>query len=411
MNPYLVISDLQYRVKSLEHQVALFQSGEKYLQLQELREKDAQYYNRQIRDLERQNEASHRETIHVRDLWMDAFEAAEKEKDRIIAKKDRIIEDLMKRLTAVSRGRDDALDQITELRKQLKAMQEQLDDANGRIAKLIAQINRDYENSSIPSSQSPNHKKIANSREKTGRRPGGQPGHEGHRRKRQKPTDTVVLPTPQAVLDDPDFKKTTKVIKKQMVGIRMALEVTEYQAEVWHNSKTGEYVHADFPPGVVNDVNYDSSIKAFLYLLNTDCCTSIDKARLFLRDITAGQLDISKGMVSTLGKSVRELTEEQLKETFSDMLLTPVMHTDCTNARCNGRSAYVFVCASPDGRTLYFARETKGHKGVQGTVTEDYQGILVHDHESTFYSYGSAHQECCAHVLRYLKCITSRGNP
>ena len=31
------------------------------------------------------------------------------------------------------------------------------------------------------------------------------------------------------------------------------------------------------------------------------------------------------------------------------------------------------------------------------------QGILVHDHDRTFYNYGTDHQECLAHVLRYLK--------
>lgn len=45
----------------------------------------------------------------------------------------------------------------------------------------------------------------------------------------------------------------------------------------------------------------------------------------------------------------------------------------------------------------------KGHEGVKGTVAEDYQGILVHDHDITFYNYGTDHQECLAHVLRYLK--------
>ena len=80
------------------------------------------------------------------------------------------------------------------------------------------------------------------------------------------------------------------------------------------------------------------------------------------------------------------------------------MHTDCTNARVNGESAYVYVCATPDEqKVLYFAREKKGHEGVKGTVTEDFQGILVHDHEITFYKYGNAHQECLAHVQRYLK--------
>ena len=82
------------------------------------------------------------------------------------------------------------------------------------------------------------------------------------------------------------------------------------------------------------------------------------------------------------------------------MLLSPVMHTDCTNAKVNGKPMYVFVCATPDGKTLYFARDRKGHEGVKGTVTEDYQGILVHDHESTFYQYQTGHQECLAHILR-----------
>ena len=33
----------------------------------------------------------------------------------------------------------------------------------------------------------------------------------------------------------------------------------------------------------------------------------------------------------------------------------------------------------------------------------DYQGILVHDYDVTFYSYDVDYQECFAHVLHYLK--------
>jgi hypothetical protein len=50
----------------------------------------------------------------------------------------------------------------------------ELEEQKGTNRKLKAQINRDYENSSIPSSQKPNP--ITNNREKTGRKPGGQPG-------------------------------------------------------------------------------------------------------------------------------------------------------------------------------------------------------------------------------------------
>ena len=108
-------------------------------------------------------------------------------------------------------------------------------------------------------------------------------------------------------------------------------------------------------------------------------------------------------MINNLCRSFAQKTESQRKEIFCDMLLSPVMHTDCTNARVNGESSYVFVCAVPDGGVLYFARGKKGHDGIKGTVVEDYQGTLVHDHDVTFYKYGTGHQECLAHVLRYLK--------
>lgn len=183
----------------------------------------------------------------------------------------------------------------------------------------------------------------------------------------------------------------------------MVLDVTEYHADVYYNSKTGERVHAAFPDGIKDDVNYDGSIRAFLFLLNNDCCTSIDKSRKFLSDLTNGRLNISKVMISRLSREFALKTEPERRSAYADMLLSPVMHTDCTNARVNGKSCYVYVCALPDGKALYFAREKKGHEGVKGTVTQDYQGILVHDRELTYYNYGTDHQECLAHVLRYLK--------
>ena len=279
-----------------------------------------------------------------------------------------------------------------------------MEDEQGKNLKLRAQINRDHENSSIPSSKAARQKKITNSREKTGRRPGGQPGHKGHCRKKQEPTHpAILLPPPEEVFEDSGFKKTAKTIIKQMISIRMVLDVTEYHADVYYNAQTGERVHAAFPDGIVDDVNYDGCIRAFLFLLNNDCCTSIDKSRRFLSDLTDGKLNISKGMISKLTREFALKTVSERRSAYADMLLSPVMHTDCTNAKVNGKNCYVYICALPDGKALYFAREKKGHEGVKGTVTEDYQGILVHDHESTFYNYGTNHQECLSHVLRYLK--------
>lgn len=394
---------LEYRLKAAKAELEAFKSGEKYIRMEELRRKEVRALKRKIAKLEKELAEARSRTVTVRDQWFEVFEQLQKECDRKVAAAQKEARLMEKRAVKAEQQRDAALDKVTEQRHELYEVKTKLEDEKEKKLKLIAQINRNYENSSIPSSKAVTRKKIANSREKTGRKPGGQPGHKGHCRKKLTPTEVILLPPPEEVLNDPDFKKTAKTIRKQKIDIRIEVSVTEYVADVYYNSKTGERVHASFPQGVADEVNYGGNIRAFLFLLNNDCCTSIDKSRKFLSDLTGGKVNISKGMVNNLSKSFAKKTEDQRKETFKDMLLSPVMHTDCTNARINGESAYVFVCAVPNGDVLYFAREKKGHEGVKGTVTEDYLGILVHDHESTFYHYGTNHQECLAHVLRYLK--------
>lgn len=398
------ITTLEYRLKAALAEVMAFKSGEKYIKMQDEYLKELRHLERIIKRLEEEISISHRETTTVRNQWFEIFEDLQKEFERKLSISKQLNKQLEKRALNAERQLEDLRNKVTEQRYKIYELAIELEDEKGKNLKLRAQNNRDYENSSLPSSKSTKNKKIANSREKTGKKPGGQPGHQGHCRKKQVPTsESIVLSAPQEVLDDPDFKKTSKTIVKQLVGIRLLLDVTEYRADVYYNSKTGERIHAAFPAGVVDDVNYDGSIKSFLFLLNNECCTSIDKSRRFLSDLTGGQLNISKGMINKLSKEFAERSEQERKTMFADMLLSPIMHTDCTNAKVNGKSAYVFICATPDGKAMYFARHKKGHEGVKGTVVEDYQGTLVHDHESTFFNYGSDHQECLAHVLRYLK--------
>ena len=205
--------------------------------------------------------------IHLREL-----EHAKRKAEQELKK-------MEKRALDAEKQRDDALDKAKEIRLQYYETAAELEEERGKNLKLRAQINRDYENSAIPSSKSIKRKKIANSREKTGRKPGGQPGHPGHRRKKQEPTQPVILlPAPEKVLEESDFKKTGRTIIKQMMGIQVLLNVVEYHADIYYNTKTGERVHAAFPDGVVDEVNYDGSIRAFLFLLNNDCCVSIDRS-------------------------------------------------------------------------------------------------------------------------------------
>ena len=402
--PFLEKNTLQCRLKAAQAEVAAFKSGKKYQDMQEMHRKEVESLECVIRQLKEELARAHKDLKANTDHWFEVFGDLKKEYLKREAALMKQLGQMEKRAFRAEGERDEGKDKIKQQRLKIYELETALEKEKGKNSRLKAQLGHDHENSSIPSSKGIRRKKITNSREKTGKKPGGQPGHEGHCRKKQEPTrPPVLLDPPQEVLEDPDFKKTAKTLVKQLVNIRLVLEVEEYHADVYYNPKTGERVHAAFPPGVADDVNYGGSIKAFLFLLNNDCCTSIDKSLRFLSDLTDGKLKLSKGMASKLGREFASKTQEEREKIFSELLLSPVIHVDCTNAVVNGKSAYVFICASPDGKALYFARRKKGHKGVEGTPAQDYDGIIVQDHEATFYQYGTDHQECLAHVLRGLK--------
>ncbi len=396
------ITNLQYKVKSLALQVKSFESGDKYVAMLSEFEKQIAAKDREIKNLKSELADAHCATVTMRNNWMQVFEDISNEHEKELRGKDRIIKSLEDQILKTQQKLDTVMDKLKDKNVELYQVKTELEEQQGANQQLKAQINRDYENSSIPSSQKPNHKKITNNREKTGRKPGGQPGHDGHRRKKHMPTEHIHIPAPDKYAGSDDYKPTGHTISKQVVNIGITVSVVEYDTPEFRNVHTGQRVHAVFPDGVVNEVNYGGSVKAVAFLLNNRCGVAIDKVREFLSDMTDGKLQISKGMINGLSKEFSTKTEAEQKKMFGDILISPVMNTDFTNARVDGKSAQVVICTTPDV-TMYFAKEHKGHKGIIGTPVEQYRGILVHDHDTTFYSYGDNHQECLSHVIRYLK--------
>jgi hypothetical protein len=396
------MTNLQYRVKDLTDQVRDFKSGERYVKMQADHKEHIAIKNREINSLKQELARSRQEMIGVRNKWMQTNDELVREHAKEILRMARKVEALEKLLLDTEIKLDMEKIKFIEKRRELYRVETELEEEKGKNQKLTAQIKRDYQNSSKPSSMSPNHKIIPNGREKTGRRPGGQPGHIWHGRKRQTPTNRIDIPPPEEYTNTENYKPTGRIITKQVVGIRVMLVVDEYSTPEFRHLRTWERVHADFPDGVVNDVNYDGSIKSFAFLLNNRCNVSIANVSGFLSELTGGELNISTGMICGLSKEFSLKTEDEQNKAFADLMLSPVMGTDLTTVRVNGKNMNVLVCT--DGRKVLFsAREHKGHEGVKGTPVENYQHTLVHDHDITFYSYGSNHQECNQHPSRYLK--------
>lgn len=78
------------------------------------------------------------------------------------------------------------------------------------------------------------------------------------------------------------------------------------------------------------------------------------------------------------------------------------LNTDATSARCNSRNVSVRNY-STDNHTLLYAIKGKSKADLEKTgILPQYQGTLIHDHETVMYNYGTDHVECNVHVTRYL---------
>ncbi|MDO4556389.1 MAG: transposase, partial [Lachnospiraceae bacterium] len=217
------------------------------------------------------------------------------------------------------------------------------------------------------------------------------------------PTKPVIsIPVPDDILTDPDYYLTGKMITKQVCDIELSVSVTEYSTPEYRSHSTGKRGHAPFPNALANEFNYGPNAKALAFLLNNHCNVSIDKTQELIKNLSNGSIILSRGLINDLSRQFSANTEEERQRIFDRLLMAPVMYSDATPGRVNGKTVQVIICANED-EMLYSFREHKGHEGIKGTPVETYQQILVHDHDKTYYHYGSEHQECLAHVLRYLQ--------
>lgn len=397
-------SALQYRNKALSRQVEEFKSGEKYIKMEADYKKLLRFHSQEMKRMKQELAKAHSETVTVRRYWGEVMDDLDKEHQAEVSRLVAKIKSLEKENLEPARQRDAAKDKIKERTQQYYDAAAQLEEEREKNKKLTAQLNKDFENSSIPSSkQKAGKKRIPNSREKTGKKPGGQPGHKGHARKQHTPDVTYEIPAPAEYTDNPDYYETGKTIRKQKVSVILNAQIIEYTAKEYRNRKTGARVHAPFPEGYVNEVNYGGTVKALAFLLGNECGVSHGKIRRLLSELTNGEIEISDGMINGLCAEFSSKTEQEKDEIIQKLMTSPVMNVDFTNASVNGKSAQVLVLASPcSDAALYIGREKKGHKGVEGTPLENYAGTIIHDHDTTFYKYGTGHQECTQHDIRYL---------
>ncbi len=235
-----------------------------------------------------------------------------------------------------------------------------------------------------------------NQRQKTGRRPGGQKDRKGK---------TLTKEQAEELLKNEDVIHQVihvgkdnggRYIVKYVVDIKVVPVVTEIRIHPDTNSKVV------IPPELRSDVTYGLGIKALTVLLFGQHIVAIDRIGELFSTLTGGRIHPSPGSIYKFCQTFSGACEPEIAFIKQKLLASRKMYTDATNVTTNGHRSYIRNFSTAEA-VLYVAMQRKTLAELQGIdVLADFTGVLVHDHETALYHFGSGHGECIAHLLRYL---------
>ena len=275
---------------------------------------------------------------------------------------------------------------------------------------LRARLNQTSTNSSKPPSSNP-FIKPRSLRVRSGRKPGGQPGHRGNTlRTSDSPDNTVEHKINTCPHCQEDLSNTVVVATKarQVFDVMIVPIVTEHRAEEKNCPNCGQTVVATFPQGVDHYIQYGDTFNAIMICLNKGHYVPYYRLSQISRDIFG--ISVSCGtlvnMVHACGQSLT-MSMEHIK---NQLRQANVVHFDETGIRLKGKNHWVHTA----GNAQYTYFETHTHRGSAATdeigILPEFEGIAVHDFWKSYYNYLCLHAICNAHILRELTGITENFN-
>jgi len=265
------------------------------------------------------------------------------------------------------------------------------------ITLLANRLNLNSTNSSKPPSSDPN--RIKRSREKTGKKAGGQNGHVG---------------TTLQKVDNPDKVKEIEVDRRklpagqyrqvgfetrQVFDIDISRVVTEYRAQILENDKGTRFV-APFPEGVTKAVQYGTGLKAHSVYMSQFQLVPYNR----IQDHFADQLNVpvSEGSIFNFNNEAFRLLGNFENQVKKELTASDLAHADETGINIGGKRKWLHSLSNSHW-TYFYPHEKRGKDAMDEIgILPGFKGTLCHDHWKPYYKFDCTHALCNAHHLREL---------
>jgi transposase len=284
------------------------------------------------------------------------------------------------------------------------------------VVELRARLDQNSRNSSKPPSSDgyakPEVNKNRSLRRRSGRKPGGQPGHAGHRLERREDPDRAVLhPVKHCECCGRDLSQAP-IVESQSRQVFDLPEMPSCECvEHWIQKRRCECGHltsSSFPQEATAPACYGPRIRALGIYLVSYQHLPYERAAEILTDWA--KAPISVATLQAFVAQGADGLEAFLEEIRSQLAGAEVAHFDETGGRIDGRLQWIHS-ASTDTLTLLSAHRKRGIEAmIDAGVLPGFRGVAVHDGWAPYRNFTEAlHALCGAHHLRELTCAEELG--
>jgi transposase len=256
-----------------------------------------------------------------------------------------------------------------------------------------------------PSSDLPKLQKTQSLRTPSGKKPGGQPGHEGTTLKMTNTPDTIQKHSPNYCTccgEDLSLYQAHFIGRRQVIDIPPIKPIVtehhlfEVHCQCGHNNK------AFYPDGVITPVSYGPGVQSLVSYLSVRQYLPVERITELLSSLCG--LSLSTGGVCYLLEKVKQKALP-IYETIRQMVTNgKVIGADETGVNINGKNHWAWTFQNT--KATYIAiHESRGKKAIDHIMPEGFgNNILVTDCWPAYFKENAAgHQLCTAHLLRELK--------
>lgn len=299
--------------------------------------------------------------------------------------------------------------EVNRLNVENHLLKGQVDSLTKRLAQY--ELPKNSQNSSRPpSSDFPKPQKTQSLRVSSGKKPGGQPGHQGTTLKMTSPPDVTEQHSPfycTSCGEDLSAQSGLFAGKRQVIDIPPIIPiVTEHQL-FDKRCKCGHLNRASYPACATSTVSYGENAQAMIAYLSTRQYLPIKRLSEFLSDMFG--LSVSTGGIDYILNKMQSKASVIYESIRQNVLKTNVMGADETGVNINGSNNWGWTFQHQQA-TFIAIHPNRGYKAIEEIMPEGLQNnILVTDCWSSYFKTKAAsHQLCTAHLLRELTFLKER---